>query len=99
MWVRVAPIRQGYWTDIDNAFSRPVTLSENLSDYVPTQILAESFRQAGYDAIIYRSSFGENGFNIAVFNPDDAKILNCGPYEVTEVRVDFRQAGNRWHFQ
>ena len=85
------------WTDIDNAFSRPVTLSENLSDYVPTQILAESFRQAGHDAIIYRSSFGENGYNIAIFDPEDAKILNCGPYEVTEVRVDFREVGDRWY--
>lgn len=35
------------WIDIDNAFSQPVTLSDDAADYVPTQILAELFRDAG----------------------------------------------------
>ena len=85
------------WTEIDNAFSRPAGVSENLADYVPTQILSELFRDAGYDAIIYRSNFGEEGHNIAVFSPDDAEILNCGAYEVTQIEVKFREVGNLWH--
>lgn len=60
------------WTEIDNAFSRHVEISANLADYVPTQILSELFRDSGYDAIIYRSNFGEEGYNIAVFSPNDA---------------------------
>jgi hypothetical protein len=61
------------WIDIDNAFSRPVTPSDDLADCVPTQILAELFRNTDYDAIIYRSQFGEKGYNIALFKAEDAE--------------------------
>lgn len=85
------------WTDIDNAFSRPVTSSESAANYVPTQILAELFRDIGYDAIIYKSQFGEKGFNIVLFNLNDAEAINCAPYEVTGIEVSFKEAGNRWY--
>lgn len=84
------------WTDIDNAFSEPVTLSEDIASYIPTQILAELFLDAGYDAILYRSRFGEIGYNIAVFNIENAEVLNCAPYEITDVKVDYKETGNRW---
>ena len=73
------------WIDIDNAFSRPVTLSDDAADYVPTQILAELFREIGYDAIIYRSSFGEKGYNIALFSIADAEPINCLPIRLEQV--------------
>lgn len=86
------------WIEIDNAFSRPVTLSDDAGDYVPTQILAELFRDAGYDAVIYKSQFGENGYNVALFDLDDADPINCAPYEVTKIEVSFREhEGNRWY--
>lgn len=84
------------WIDIDNAFSRPITLSDNTADYVPTQILAELFCDAGYDAIVYKSHFGEQGFNIVIFDPNHADAINCGPYEITALKVDYKEAGNRW---
>ena len=85
------------WTEIDNAFSRPVTLPEDAVDYVPTQILAELFSNAGYDAIIYRSQFGKDGYNIAVFNVEDADIISCTLYEVSSLEVEYKQIGNPWH--
>jgi RES domain len=84
------------WIDIDNAFSRPVTLSDNAADYVPTQVLAELFRNAGYEAIVYRSQFGEKGYNVALFNVGDAEAINGAPYEVTAVEVRYKEIGNRW---
>ena len=87
---------EAVWIDIDNAFSRPVTLSDSEADYVPTQILAELFRNAGYDAIIYKSQFGEKGYNIALFNVNDADAINCAPYDVTEIEVKFKVAGDHW---
>lgn len=54
------------------------------------------FKDAGYDAIIYKSQFGEKGFNIVVFDPDDADVINCAPYQVTELEVSFKEIGNRW---
>jgi len=84
------------WIDIDNAFSEPVTKSDDAGDYVPTQILAEVFRDAGYEAIVYKSQFGEKGFNVVVFNPDDADVINCAPYLVSGFDVSFNEIGNRW---
>lgn len=85
------------WIDIDNAFSRPVTRSDDTAEYAPTQILAELFRDAGYDAIAYKSQFGEKGFNIAVFDVAGADAINCAPYEVTAIDVNYREIGNRWY--
>lgn len=84
------------WIDIDNAFSRPVTVSDDAGDYVPTQILAELFRDSGYDAVVYKSQFGEKGFNVVLFSPEDADAINCAPYEVTGIEVAFKEIGNRW---
>jgi hypothetical protein len=84
------------WIDIDNAFSRPVTLSDDAADYVPTQILAELFRNVGYDAIIYKSQFGEKGYNVSLFELDAADPVNCVPCRVTELKLKWKEIGNRW---
>jgi hypothetical protein len=84
------------WIDIDNAFSQPVTVSDDAADYVPTQILAERFQDAGYEAIIYRSQFGEKGYNVALFNVADADAINCAPYQVGSIEVKYKEIGNRW---
>lgn len=89
-------VEEAVWMDIDNAFSEPITLSDDSADYVPTQILAELFRNAGYGAIIYRSQFGA-GFNIALFGIDDARVINCAPYRVTAIDIKHEEIGSRWH--
>lgn len=87
---------EAVWIDIDNAFSRPVTRSDDTADYVPTQILAELFRNNGYDGLVYRSQFGETGYNIGLFDVEDADIINAAPYQVTDIDVKFKEIGNRW---
>jgi RES domain-containing protein len=84
------------WIDIDNAFSRPVTFSDETADYAPTQILAELFRDEGYDGLLYKSQFGERGFNIVLFDIAAAEVVNGAPYEVTALEVAFKQSGDRW---
>jgi len=88
--------RRAVWTDIDNAFSRPVTRDENSTDYVPTQILAEAFREHGYDGLVYRSNFGDPGFNVVLFDLGAAKVISCAPYRITKVKIDFEKAGEAW---
>ena len=87
---------QYVWRDIERAFSRPVALSDNRTAYIPTQILAELFRREGFDAVIYRSALGESGRNVALFNLNDAEILNCSPFEVRGLEITFKQIGNPW---
>ncbi|MEJ0025948.1 MAG: RES family NAD+ phosphorylase [Rhizomicrobium sp.] len=88
--------RRAVWTDIDSAFSRPVSRSEETYDYVPTQILAEAFRETGYEGIVYRSSFGDPGYNIVLFDVHDAEICSCAPYTINKLSVEFEQSGNDW---
>ncbi len=63
------------WADIDRAFSRPVTLSDKSSDYVPTQIIAELFKTNGSDGILYKSSLAD-GLNLALFDIGAATVGN-----------------------
>ena len=84
------------WAEIDDTFSQPFTLSEDEAAYVPTQILAELFKDAGYDAIAYRSHFNKAGRSIAILNVSNARILACAPHTVSTVEVLHRQIGNAW---
>ncbi len=84
------------WIDIDNGFSRPVTRDDGALDYIPTQILTELFKQNGYDGIVYRSQFGENGFNVVLFKTEDAEPINCAPFQVSKIEISFKETGNRW---
>ena len=83
------------WTDIDSAFSRPVLLFDDATEYVPTQILADLgrglFRGLGYDGLIYRSNFGKEGHNIALFDIEDAEFVGAIPYQITGVELKFKQ--------
>ena len=61
--------------------------------------MAELFREASYDAIVYRSQFGQEeieGYNISIFELDDAAILNCAPYRVESINVNYEEFGNPW---
>ena len=84
------------WIEIDNAFSQPITLSDDTADYAPTQILAELFRDNGYDALVYRSQFGEKGYNVSLFDLDNGEIINAAPYRVSEMKLEFEEIGTRW---
>ena len=84
------------WTDIDNAFSRPVNRADDHGEYVPTQILTELFRDAGFDAIVYGSQFAD-GINLVCFDPDDAFAVQGVPFKVEGIEVRGRQYGNPWH--
>ena len=63
------------WWWIDRAFSEPVNRADDHTEYVPTQILAELFRNSGIDGIGYRSSLGP-GYNLAFFDLDAAGVEN-----------------------
>ncbi len=79
------------WSDINGAFSEPVERGEDSLDYIPTQILAEIFKLSGFDGIAYKSSYGEDGFNVALFDVQTADVINCGLYRIKDVSVTFSQ--------
>jgi hypothetical protein len=81
------------WHDIDRAFSLPVSRSDDVANYVPTQIIAELFKQNGFDGICYGSSLGP-GKNVVLFDLDAVKIQGCCLYRVMGVDVEFEQESN-----
>lgn len=87
-------IEQQVWTDINDAFSEPVERSDAGLTYVPTQIIAEALRLQGYDGIAYKSGYGEDGYNIALFDVAAAELRSCGLHRVREMRVKLDMADN-----
>lgn len=55
---------ESVWAQIDRAFARPISPSDDIADYVPTQIIAELFKANNFNGIAYRSSLG-GGHNVA----------------------------------
>jgi len=81
------------WSDIERAFSEPINRNDQSADYVPTQIIAELFKNKGIDGIYYKSALGE-GHNIALFDLDAAEIINCSLFETKTVSFNFEQASS-----
>lgn len=85
------------WNDIDSAFSKPTTRTDTGAEYAPTQILAEEVKCEDFDGIVYKSSFGgAHGYNVALFNVDDAKVEGCNAFSIDDIEISFSQAGNPW---
>jgi RES domain-containing protein len=80
------------WASIDDAFSQPVTESDNTADYAATQALAEVFGEEGLDGVIYRTAFSAKGKNVAVFDLDAAELVDSSLYEVNGARFEFEKA-------
>lgn len=80
------------WSHIDYAFSRPVVRSDNTAGYAATQILAEAFKIEGYDGIIYKTAFSQDGHNVAFFDLNCASFLDASLFRVREVQFKFEQA-------
>lgn len=89
-------IGNAVWSMINEAFTRPVTNADEASDYVPTQILAELFKSAGFDGVCFKSSMGI-GYNFILFNLGDAELLNCTVMATKSVSYTFDECANRYY--
>ncbi len=88
---------EAVWAHIDRAFAEPMTRSDDQADYAATQILAELFKRSGADGVVYKSNFGDDGFNIALFDPAAADLINCGLFEVKAMTLGFKDADAFYH--
>jgi len=88
--VRTIPEQEhSVWTELNIAFSEPADRNDDVADYAPTQILAEIFREAGYDGIMYASRLGDRGMNLALFDLSVAKFLSSTVYRVEKLHYKF----------
>jgi hypothetical protein len=84
---------ESVWDHIDRAFARPVSPSDDIADYVPTQIITELFKANNFDGIAYRSSLGD-GHNVALFDLEVADLINCFLFEVKSIEYKFKETAN-----
>jgi hypothetical protein len=73
------------WGIINYFFSAAIRPADQPIAYVPTQILAESFRHEGLDGIAYRSSVRPEGLNYALFCLDNAALVSTKLCELRSV--------------
>ena len=89
---------EAVWSDIDWAFSNPVTPNDSVADYIPTQIIAELFKNNGLDGIAYKSNLGK-GHNIVLFDLNIADIVNSFLYETDKIDFSFKGTGTPYFFK
>jgi hypothetical protein len=82
---------EAVWTNIGWAFSMPVTPNDSVADYIPTQIIAELFKNNKLDGIEYKSDLGK-GNNIVLFDINIADIVNCFLYRTDKIDFSFKEA-------
>ncbi|MBW8000894.1 MAG: RES domain-containing protein [Planctomycetes bacterium] len=88
---------ESVWVHIDQAFARPVSPSDDIADYVPTQIIVELFKANNYDGVAYRSSLGD-GYNIVLFDIEMAKLTTCFLFQVKSIDFEFKESANPYFF-
>jgi hypothetical protein len=89
-------IRNAIWSQINQAFSRPVSRGDTSSDYIPTQVLVEFFRHHDFDGICFKSGLGA-GHNFVLFDLAAADLINCGVYDVKAIKYEFSECANRYY--
>lgn len=85
------------WAHMDNSFSQPITRQDDAVSYIPTQILAELFKNEGYDGIGYKSAFEGGGYNICLFDVGVAKLTSCHLYETKKAEYNFSEIANPYY--
>lgn len=90
---------QVVWSHMARAFREPATRDDDVAEYAPTQIIAEVFRSEGFDGVAYRSAFGTDRFNIALFDLDAAKLVTCALHEVRDVEFKHEETTNPYFVQ
>lgn len=86
---------ESVWNHIDKAFAKPISQCDAVSDYVPTQIIAEFFKANGYDGLAYRSSLG-GGHNIVLFDLDSVKLVDLYLFELKTIDFNFEIIQNEF---
>lgn len=85
----------GIWIAIDQAFATPAGKDE-AKEYVATQVLAELFKAAGFDGIVYKSLLTDEGFNLALFDLAVADVVNCSLFSAESIRFNFKESGSQY---
>jgi hypothetical protein len=89
---------EAVWADIDRAFARPVEPGDSgYLSYVPTQVIAEVFADAGFDGVAYGSALGKEGVNVALFDLSAAEVTTTQLHLIDGFQIAYSAIGNTWY--
>lgn len=74
---------------IQGAFSRP---TNDVDDYIPTQIITEYIKSLGYDGIRFNSSLYSKGVNLTIFNYDTCEAISSQDFRIENIKLTARAA-------
>ena len=72
-----------------------MTRADDTAEHVPTQIVAELFRENGLDSLGCRSALGP-GHNLALFDLECADIINGQLMRADRLEMEYSQADNAY---
>ncbi len=72
---------------IQGAFSKP---TNNVEDYLPTQIIAEYVKSLGYDGVRYNSSLYRKGVNYTIFAYEKCEAIASQEFRIEDYKITAR---------
>ena len=87
MPTKMTQTKVNLFNDISLLFSKPIAEDDDISDYIPTQFIAEYAKNLGYDGIAFKSSVvpeinktHPEQFNVVVFNHKKCEPIKSNVY-------------------
>lgn len=74
---------------IQGAFSKP---TNDIDDYIPTQVIAEYIKSLGYDGIRFNSSLHSGGVNLTIFNYEKCEAISSQDFRIENLKLTARAA-------
>lgn len=90
-------ILQQVWSDVCNAFTKPVSIEDKDIEYIPTQVIGEYFKINGIDGIKYKSLLSD-GNNYALFDITCAEMMTGIVLEIDNIDITTKQYGNQVNY-
>lgn len=78
---------QPFTSELEKQLSKPKRRNDKELDYLPTQYLSEFIKSIGYEGVLFQSSLYEQGYNLAIFDPDLFECINVKVCEVKKIDI------------
>ncbi len=96
--------KKNLFLDLSMLYSSPVTNTDDVLDYIPTQYIAEYAKSKGYDGIAFSSSLvpevnkkHPERCNVVVFNYQKCCVKRSNLISVTGIDIESEQVDNDMH--
>jgi hypothetical protein len=76
---------------LQEEISLPIRKQDKDLDYIPTQYISEYIKSLGFDGVEYQSSLDNEGYNLAIFNPDKFECIETKVYDINSIKLNYTE--------